>query len=147
MGSLISHRHVLTSVFCVSSNRNFKVSVQLGTNNYSYDESQDPKIIGNNYEVEDIIAKYGVSLLKLSRSVELSKHVMPVCLFPDEAFVGDTLLVAWNGDWRECDPILKKWHINQELIEKRRWQYKFEASAIINYREVGHAVIINYLNC
>lgn len=136
VGSLISDRHVLTSVYCVSSDRNYKVLVQLGTNNYTYEKDHEAKMSANTYEVEEIDAKYGVSILKLNRKVQFDEHVMPVCLYPSSNFVGDVVLVGWSGDWRECDPTLKKWQVQNKLIEQTRWHLTFSESSIINYRQV-----------
>ena len=136
VGSLISDRYVLTSVFCVSSDRNYKVSVQLGTNNYTYDKTNSAERAKYYYEVDDIDAKFGVSILKLSRRVEFDEHVMPICLSPDNKILNDAVLVGWTGHWLDCNPILRKWQIKNKLIEQGRWHLKFAESSITNYWQV-----------
>lgn len=130
VGSLISDRHVLTSMFCISSDQNFHLSVRLGA--YKLDENN----ISNIYDVEHIEAKHGVAILKLNRKVNFSEQIMPICIFPDKEAAMSILLSGWTGDWRECDPKLKKWQIENYLVKRNRWQFFIDETSIINYRQV-----------
>jgi hypothetical protein len=62
---------------------------------------------------------------------------MPACLFTGKSTKADILLTGWTGDWRECDPRLKKWLVRNSLVVNiNRWQMMIDQSSIINYREV-----------
>lgn len=131
VGSLISERHVLTSTFCVNSDHNYKLEVQLGAFNYD--------LAGRHvksFDVEKVESIYGVSILKLDRKIEFSEHIIPICLFPDKNVTSQYLLAGWTGDWRECDPRLKKWHIENNGVDVKHSLLSIDESAIINYRQV-----------
>lgn len=132
VGSLISERHVITSFYCVNSLIKYQVTVQLGVFNY---DSSDSNL--KTHKVESLETKYGVTILKLQNNVVFAENIMPACLYPDKVSTSEVLLAAWNGDWRECESKLKKWHINNnEVIHSNRWQISIDQSAIINYRQV-----------
>lgn len=146
VGSLISERHVLTSFYCVNSLLKFKVTVHLGGFNFDLSDNNI-----KNYEVESLESKYGVTILKLHEQVIFSENIMPVCLFTGDVATSEVLLAAWNGDWRECETTLKKWHINNNaVVYSNRWQITIDESAIINYRQVQqsffyHKISLNLL--
>lgn len=131
VGSLISDQHVITSIFCVQSDINHEVTVQLGGINFNENNSD------NIYEVEDIDKIHGVAVLKLKTKVEFNENVMPICLFPNQNITSDVILAGWTGDWRECDPKLKKWHVANNFVEHGTWHLKIDESIVINYRQVG----------
>lgn len=132
VGTLISERHVITSVFCVFLEQNQEITVHLGVfNDDSIDENS------KTYKVEDFETKYGVTILKLNIvKVEFSEHIMPICLHPDKSTKSSFLLAGWIGDWRDCDPKLKKWHIDNQLVKFDKWNLQVDESMIINYRQV-----------
>ena len=128
-GSLVSDRHVMTSFYCVSSAVNYKLSVYLGVFNLNAIDD------GIRYDVDEVNVKYGVAILKLSRKVEFNEKIMPVCLSSGNDLTSPVILTGWSGDWRECDPKLKKWHIEPQSIIKTTWHLKVIESTIINYRQ------------
>lgn len=129
IGSLISDFHVITSVHCIHSDLNHFVTVQLGS--FKLEDTAE------GVEVEDIEKKYGIAILKLKEKVEFRDNVLPICLSPDQETSSQVLLAGWTGDWRECDPKLRKWIVGNHLIEKNVWQIKINESAILNYRQVN----------
>jgi Trypsin len=137
LGSLISEQHVLTSVFCVFSDEKHEVSVELGVFNFN------EVGLHHGFGVVEIDKKYGVTILKLNRKASISETVLPICLFSGESFSSQVLLSGWTGDWRECDPKLKKWHVGNRLIEKMRWQMKIDEASILNYRQVIGPVFLS----
>lgn len=130
VGSLVSDRHVLTSIDCVKTDLHYKISVQLGA--YEYDAVDSSQI----YDVDEIFTNYDLTILKINKKVEFNQQVMPICLFPDEQIRSEILLVGWSGDWRECDLNLRKWQIESNLVEHKDWQLIIDNSAILNYRQV-----------
>lgn len=131
VGSLISDRYVLTSTYCVSSDLNYQINVELGVINInSIDLSM------NSFKVIEVTIKYGITLLKLNRKVTFNEFIIPACLYPDKKASTEFLLTGWTGDWFECDPKLKKWHISNDLVEYSVWKQTIDEAAIINYRQV-----------
>lgn len=131
VGSLISDRHVITSFYCVSSLVKYDVKVQLGV---SYLDSEDS--FSNIHDVESLETKYGVTILKLQSQVYFSQKIMPACLFTKKLVTPEVILAAWSGDWRECDPMLKKWHISNTAVNISNLQIRVDQSTIVNYRQV-----------
>jgi hypothetical protein len=133
VGTLISDRHVMTSYFCVNSLIKHKVFVYLGTFNYNLSGEGV-----RSFEVESAESIYGVTILKLKNQVSFDERIMPACLFTGKSTASDILLTGWTGDWRECDPRLKKWLVRNSLVVNvNRWQMTIDQSSILNYREVG----------
>lgn len=138
---MISDFHVITTVHCVHSDLNQFVTVQLGS--FKLEETD------GGVDVEEIEKKYGIAILKLKKKVEFSENVLPICLFPDKDVTSQVLLAGWTGDWRDCDPRLRKWYIGNNLVEKSVWQMKINESAVLNYRQVNSLavfLIALYLN-
>lgn len=132
VGSLISDRYVLTSTFCVNSDLYYQINVELGVVNInSIDLSM------NSFKVIEVTIKYGIALLKLNRKVTFNEFIIPACLFPDKQASSEFLLTGWTGDWLECDPKLKKWHISNDLVGHSVWKQNIDEAAIINYRQVN----------
>lgn len=131
IGSLISERHVITSAFCVFSDQSHEVTVELGVLNFN------EVGLSESFNVDEIDHKFGVAILKLDRKVVFSESVMPICLLTDENFSTQALVSGWTGDWRDCDPKLKKWHVESKKLEKSRWQIKIVETAMLNYRQVN----------
>lgn len=130
VGSLISDRHVITSFHCVFSTVSFKITVYLGVFNLNSIED------GQQFEIETVDANFGLSVLTLSKKVEFSEKILPVCIHSGKDLSPPLVLAGWTGDWRECDPKLKKWHIDQQSMNDTFWNFKVAESAIINYRQV-----------
>ena len=134
VGSLISDCHVITSFYCVSSLVKHKVTVYLGVSNYDLSGSGV-----KSFDVESLETKNGVTILKLQNRVIFDEHILPTCLYPEKSTNSEFLLTGWTGDWRECDPQLKKWHVSNSLVVKSyKWQMTMQQTSIINFREVNN---------
>lgn len=130
VGSLISSRHVLTSFHCVFSTVSYKISVYLGVFNLNSIED------GVLFDIDTVDANFGLSILTLSKNVEFSEKILPICIHWGKELSPPIVLAGWTGDYRECDPKLKKWHIDQTSMNDTVWNFKVAESSIINYRQV-----------
>lgn len=131
VGSLVSDRHVITSQFCISFYSDQIVKVRLGV--FNYDEFNSGE---KSYNADVVESKYGLSILKLQSKVEFSETIMPACLFPEKITASPFLLTGWTGDWRDCFPKLRKWQINNDLVEINAFWMTVDEAVVINYRQV-----------
>lgn len=135
VGSLISDRFVLTSSYCIKFTGNLKsqyhINVELGVFHIN---SVDLSM--SSFKAVEVSTKFGITLLKLDRRVVFNEFIQPICLYPDKQAASEFLLTGWTGDWLECDPKLKKWHIENHLVDHEFWRLTIDEAAIINYRQV-----------
>lgn len=131
-GSLITENFVLTTALCVSKNLHSSAIVYFGVLNLTsefeaHSTVEIPKI--------NILTFLEITLLKLSNRMDVNESIMPVCL----SFESNTkfVLSGWTGYKYECNPLLKKWYIPEEEVQKCGKTMLCVASEnIFNYHEV-----------
>ncbi|XP_031353250.1 melanization protease 1-like [Photinus pyralis] len=114
VGSLINHRYVLTAAHCLKMNNLQMTGVRLGDYDVTTDkdcvngtlfgeECSDPAVV---YGIEELIphpsfsrrtAENDIGLIRLSRNVEYSEYIRPICLPTVNSKLEDGVQLAVSG--------------------------------------------------
>ena len=131
-GSLITENFVLTTALCVSKNRHSSAIVHFGVLNLTlefeaHSTVEIPKI--------NLLTFLEITLLRLVKRMNVNESIMPACL--SSVSNSKFILSGWTGYKYECNPLLKKWYIREEDVEKcGKTMLCIESANIINYYEV-----------
>lgn len=132
VGSLISDRFVITSSHCSDFYDIDEVIIELGRVRL---DSVNPNM--RRFKGIDFKVKAGIALIKLDQKVVFSEYIIPACIFPDESVNATFLISGWVEDIFTANPVLKKWKIQNDLVEFGTRKLLIDEAAIVNHRQVG----------
>lgn len=117
-GVLITTQHVLTAAHCIQGREAGEITIRIGE--YDFEKENETrhydfkvKEIRNHKDYDPATYFNDISILRLSRSVQLRTHIIPVCLPPsDDSFENETAIVMGWGTLFYGGPVS---HILQEV--------------------------------